>query len=68
MLLMQYGKNDTLLSKDKRTGTWKHGYTIGYDLVKDFYIDPKTRYLFVVQIYDENNNEIEGMVFIDYDE
>ncbi|KKL72705.1 hypothetical protein LCGC14_2082240 [marine sediment metagenome] len=49
----------------RMSGTYQRGYTIGFDMIKDYFTKDDRRYALILTIYDSNNNEIEEVVYIE---
>ena len=47
------------------SGKYQRGYTIGFDMIKDYFTKEDRRYALILTIYDSNNNEIEEVVYIE---
>jgi len=66
MILYEYGRNDKPAIRWKHKGKWKRGYTISFDMNKDYVCKPNVRYMLALVCYIQNI-EVRYHVYINFD-
>lgn len=64
-ILYEYNSFGEPIQRLKTSGSYRKGYTIGFDMTSDYYTKPDKRYALILTIYDVNNTKISEVVFIE---